>query len=401
MTGLAATRLIAIREITERIGSRVLRITTVVMAVLVVAGVVIPSVVHGSAAPTRIGLVGAPAQELAPALRTTATLAKLTVRVTDVASAGLAREEVRRGSLDVAVSLTRQGATAVVAQSLSPTAQALLAAIIDAVHQRGVLSQAGVAPATIRSAQARVPLRTEAIAPPPSHTAARYTAAVVAGILLYVILAMYGNAVATGVAQEKTTRTAEVLIAAVRPRQLLAGKVIGIGLCGLAQLAVVVVAGLIANGLVHSAQIPSTMWLLLPSILLWFALGYALYAFAFAAAGALVARQEELQFVTAPLTMPLLAGYLLVYAAIASPHSIWIAIASFLPPLAPALMPARIALGGVPWWEIPLDALIMLVSIYMMVRVATRIYIGALVRGGARLSWRAALRLDAPQRSSP
>ena len=396
MSRPATTRLIATREITERIGSRALRITTVIMAVLVVAGVVIPSLVRGAAAPTRVGLVGAPAQSLASTLRLTATLAKEKIRVTDIASPRVARAEVRNGSLDVAVSLGAHGATAVVTQSLSPTTQALLAASIDAAHQRRVLSQAGVSPATIRSAQTPVPFTAEAIEPAPSHKAARYVAAITAGFLLYLILVLYGNAVATGVAQEKTTRTAEVLLAAVRPRQLLAGKVIGIGLCGLGQLAVVVVAGLIANAVVHSAQIPSTIWLLLPSILLWFALGYALYGFGYAAAGALVARPEEVQFVTAPLAFPLLAGYLLVYAAIASPHSIWITIASFLPPLAPSLMPARIALGGVAWWEVPLDILIMLTAIYATIRLAARIYGRALVRSGAKLSWRAALRLNEP-----
>jgi ABC-2 type transport system permease protein len=183
-----------------------------------------------------------------------------------------------------------------------------------------------------------------------------------------------------------------VLLAAVRPRQLLAGKVIGIGLCGLGQLAIAAIAGLIANAAVHSAQIPSTIWLLLPASLLWFALGYALYAFGYAAAGAIVARQEEVQFATAPFGFPLVAGYLLVYALIGSPHATWIRVLFFFQPLAPSLMPARIAIGDIVWWELALGVLIMLIAIYGMVRLAARIYTGALVRGGARLSWRAALR---------
>jgi ABC-2 type transport system permease protein len=208
-----------------------------------------------------------------------------------------------------------------------------------------------------------------------------------------VIVAMYGSAVASGVAQEKTSRTAEILLSAMRPRQLLTGKVLGIGLCGLVQLAVPVAAGAIANGIVHSAHIPSTIWLLLPASLLWFVLGFALYGFAFAAAGAIVARQEEVQFVTAPLAFPLLAGYLLAYAVIGSPHAAWVRVLSFLPPLAPSLMSARIALGGVAWWETPLSVLLTLAAIVVTVRVAGRIYSSALVRGGARLSWGAALRL--------
>jgi len=145
-----------------------------------------------------------------------------------------------------------------------------------------------------------------------------------------------------------------VLLAAVRPRQLLTGKVLGIGTCGVGQLAIPVIAALIANAIVHSARVPSSVWVLLPVTLLWFALGYAFYAFLFAAAGAMIARQEEVHLATAPLTFPLLLGYLLVYVVI------------------------------------------MLIAIYGVIRIAARIYEGALVRGGARLTWRAALPLGEP-----
>jgi ABC-2 type transport system permease protein len=210
---------------------------------------------------------------------------------------------------------------------------------------------------------------------------------------LYLSLGAYGAAVASGVAQEKTSRMAEVLLATVRPSQLLAGKVVGIGVCGLAQLGIAVGAGLLANAVVQSAVIPSTVWVLLPAILLWFVLGYALYAFAFAAAGALVGRQEEVQLVSLPIGMPIIGGWLLTYAAIAAPGAWWIRLVSFLPPLAPILMPARLALGAVGAWEMPVAVLIMVVAVYGMVRLAARIYAPALVRGGARLSWSAALRL--------
>jgi ABC-2 type transport system permease protein len=210
-----------------------------------------------------------------------------------------------------------------------------------------------------------------------------------------VSLGIYGSAVASGVAQEKTSRIAEVLLAAVRPGQLLAGKVVGIGVCGVGQLGIAVVAGLLANPAVQSATIPSTVWVLLPAILLWFALGYALYSFAYAAAGAMVARQEEVQFVSLPITLPIVAGFLLTYAAIASPDAWWIRLLSFLPPLAPILMPARLALGTVATWEMPVDVVIMVVAVYGTVRLAARIYAPALlVRGGTRLGWRAALRLQ-------
>ncbi len=393
MGAAATTRLVARREIAERLQGRLIRVMTAITALLVVAGIVVPTLVRVPAKPTVVGLVGAPAQAIGPALGAIAAAAKVKVRVVDVTGGAIARRELRAGSLDVALRVAADAAVADVKQTLTPTIGALLRTAVDEVHQRRALGRAGIRPATILAALAPVPFQTAALQPLPANQAARQVAAFAAGLLMYLSLAIYGAAVANGVAQEKTTRTAEVLLAAVRPTQLLAGKVVGIGLCGLGQLAVAAVAGLIANAAVSGAEIPSTIWLLLPSILLWFLLGYALYSFAFAAAGAMVARQEEVQFVTMPLTIVLIGGYLLVSAVIASPNAAWLRVLSFVPPFAPMLMPARIAIGNVSAWEMPLDVLITLAAIYGMARLAARIYAGALVRGGARLSWRSAVRL--------
>jgi ABC-2 type transport system permease protein len=386
-------RLVAGREISERLQSRAVRITTAIMTVAVVAGVVVPGLVHSSSKPIRVGLVGAPAQALGSSLTETARAVKVKVRIAAVRDDASARSEVKHGKLDVALIVGSSGATAIVPHALSPETRALLSATLTAEHQRAALSSAGLPPATIRQALTPLPLATVAIAPPPSHQAARAVAAIGAALFLYLVLVIYGNAVATGVAQEKTSRTAEVLISTVRPEQLLAGKVIGIGAVGLGQLAVPVVAALIANAIEQSAKIPSDVWFLLPASLLFFALGYALYAFAFAAAGATVARQEEVQITTIPLTIPLLVGYLLASILAGDTHSPAIRLLSFIPPLTPSLMPARIAVGTAPWWQVILAVLIMLVAIYGMVRLATRIYKATLVRSGPRLSWREALRV--------
>ncbi|MBV9329309.1 MAG: ABC transporter permease, partial [Chloroflexi bacterium] len=325
------------------------------------------------------------------------------IKIEDIATEALAQSGLKKGSLDVALSVDRRGAVAEVrgsvgyfqVQTLSPTLQAVLQATVNEVHLRQVLADAGVPRSTILHALEPVPFVTTALQPPPANVEARDVAALAAGFLLYLSLGIYGSAVASGVAQEKTSRIAEVLLAAVRPSQLLAGKVVGIGVCGAGQLGIAVVAGLLTNAIVQSTVIPSTVWVLLPAILLWFVLGYALYAFAYAAAGALVGRQEEVQFASLPITLPIVAGFLLTYLTIASPGAWWLRLLSFLPPLAPILMPARLALGDISAWEMPVAVLITLGAVYGMVRLAAHIYAPALVRGGARLTWRAALRLRA------
>jgi ABC-2 type transport system permease protein len=394
MSRRAITRLIARREIAERLQGRMMRVMTIATVVLVVAAIVIPSLLKGTSKPTRIGLVGTTTEALAPVLERAASSARLDIALSGVADDAAARSELNSGRLDVAVSVDRSSARLQVKQTLSPTIRALLAASIDEAHLRQALAQTGVPLTRVLPALVPVPIVTTALHPPASDTAARAVAAIAAALLMYLSLGLYGGAVANGVAQEKTSRAAEVLLAAVRPGQLLAGKVIGIGACGLGQLAIAAAAGLITNALVHSAGIPASVWVLLPSFLVCFLAGFALYAFAFAAAGALVARKEEVQFVTLPLALPLLIGYLLVYAAIASPDATWLRVISFLPPLTASVMPARIALGHIEPWELPLAAVLMLVSIYGMARLASRVYAGALIQGGARLGWREALQPD-------
>ncbi len=393
MNGTRAVRLIAMREISERVRGRALRIMTVLTTVLVVGAIVVPAAIRGGAASTAIGLVGGPAHGARAAISRIAAAAKIPVTLSDVPSAQDANDELRAGTIDVALIGGAGGARAVVVERLPPTTRTVLNAALDELRLRAALAAAGVPPSKIGPALAPVSLSTTALSPPPPDSTARDIAALAAGFLMYISLGLYGAAVAAGVAQEKTSRTAEVLLAAVRPTALLAGKVVGIGLVGLGQLTIAVTAGLIANAAVHSATIPPTVWALLPAFLAWFLAGFVLYAFAFAAAGALVARQEEVQFVTMPFGILLVAGYLLVYAAIANPDAAWLRVASLFPPLSASLMPARIALGHVPAWQIVLDAVLMLATIRLTAQITARIYVDALVRGGARISWRTALRL--------
>ncbi|MHB1835974.1 MAG: ABC transporter permease [Solirubrobacteraceae bacterium] len=395
MTRWDVIRLVAGREIAERLRGRATKVMTVLTALLVVAGVTIPALINGSSAPTRLGLVGPSAQALAPSLRRTAAAARVKLALSDVLSDTTARAQLAHGRLDVALTVGTASARIETQKGVSSTIRAVIQSALDGAHLRAALAQTGIPLAKVAPALAPVPVTATALHPTAPDQTARYVAAIAAALLMYVSLSMYGQAVAAGVAQEKTSRTAEVLLAAVRPAQLLTGKVIGIGATALGQLGVAAAAGLIANAVVHSAHIPGSVIVLIPAFLVCFLAGFLLYAFALAAAGALVARQEEVQTVASPIMLPLLIGYLLVYAAAGSPNATWVRIVSFVPPMTATLMPARIALGHIAWWELPLSALIMIASIYGMIRLAGRIYAGALIHSGARLGWRAALRLPA------
>ena len=130
-------------------------------------------------------------------------------------------------------------------------------------------------------------------------------------------LAVYGQWVVTGVVEEKNNRVVELILSTVRPRHLLAGKVIGIGLLGLAQLALIagLAAALLAAGVFDApAALGGSVALVIP----WFALGFALYAVAYAAAGALASSQQNAETAGQPVTYTLLAAYFAGYVALSS-----------------------------------------------------------------------------------
>ena len=217
--------------------------------------------------------------------------------------------------------------------------------------------------------------------------------AFVGALLLFMSLAFYGQWVISGVVEEKNNRVVEVILSAVRARHLLAGKVIGIGSLGFAQLALVagLAAGLLVTGVFDApAELGGDMALVIP----WFVLGFALYAVAYAVAGALASSQQNAETAGQPVTYALIAVFWAGYLALSSNAEGPLAsLLTVFPLTAPLVLPARSALVGVPLWQHALAVVLVLVTIYALVRYAGRVYAHGLLHGGSRLGVRAAWRL--------
>ena len=186
----------------------------------------------------------------------------------------------------------------------------------------------------------------------------------------------------------------EVLLATIRPTELLAGKVIGLGLLGLAQLlliAVVGVGGALAFDLV---DIPGDLIGTAVSVVLWFVLGYAFYACAFACAGSLVPRVEELQSTTMPLTFVILISLFVAFAVNDDPGGTLARVTAFIPFTAPMTLPPRILVGEASALEVVGGAFVTLAACALLIPLAARIYAGAVLRTGSAIklrdAWRAA-----------
>ena len=263
---------------------------------------------------------------------------------------------------------------------------AKMAAVVTGAVQRGRFSERaaalGVTAEQATRLLAPVPARTLEPADPDQE--AREAIAFVSFILLLLMLLTYGTAVAEGVAQEKGTRVMELLVCRVRPRDLLAGKVLGIGLVGLGQMLLALLAGGAAIVALDTVDVPAAVPAALASAVLWFALGFAFWSVALAAVGALVSRVEDLQAAVAPLTWTMTLCALTAPVAAESPDAWYSVVASLLPITAPFAMPVRVAVGDVAAWEIMLAAAIILTATYGLVRVGGAVYSGSLLRTGAR-----------------
>ena len=211
-------------------------------------------------------------------------------------------------------------------------------------------------------------------------------------MLMYMAVLLYGSLTLTGVTEEKTNRVVEVLLAAFEPWQLLTGKIVGIGLLGLAQFvgtAVVALVGVQVTGVFNLPEFPIDSMLIL---VLWFILGYSLYAVAFGAAGALVSRPEDAQSVVAPISLIALAGFIIAIQALEDPTSNMALVTTFIPPIAPFVVPVRFAFQAIPLWELAVSVAVMTITLVVMVRLAGRVYLGGLLRFGSKVGIREAFR---------
>ena len=216
-----------------------------------------------------------------------------------------------------------------------------------------------------------------------------------AGVLLiFMCIQLYCVGVANGVAEEKGSRIMEILINATTPFQLLVGKVLGIGAAGLTQLGCIgglelqtpLQKALLGNnaGSSLSINITGVSITLLLYVLLYFMLGYLLYSTLYAALGALVKRQDEVQNAIAPLTLLLMAGYIVSIAGASALDAPWFKVLSFIPFFTPTTMLMRVGNGSVASWEIALSVVIMVLSILICAAIAARIYRVAVLMYGQK-----------------
>jgi ABC-2 type transport system permease protein len=378
MNGVRQAWYVAVREMRERLRSPLYYLSLVLMVLVVGSSIVLPSVLDGKTT-THVGLAGSTPTGLSKVVKSRGDAADVDVRIRHFDSVAAGERAVRDGDVDVlVVDATRLEWQRQVDGEL----RTIVTSAIQLVTIQQRAADAGITPAELASLVAPVAVDDVELGRVEGRTEDDETAAYLISLVLFFAVSSYGGMVLSGVVEEKSSRVVEVLLARIPARSLLAGKIAGIGLLGLAQVVVTGIAALVAIAATDFTDIPAAHGGVIAWAVVWFALGYALIATAFGALGSLASRPEDASSLTTPLIVVLVAGYFASLAAIGSPHTWWARLASWFPVTAPFAMPNRIAMGATTWWEPFLAVALALLAIAGFVVLGGRIYAHAVLHTG-------------------
>ena len=395
--------LVAAREFRVRARGRVFRVGTLLVLVIVAAAIVVPALLGHKPTIQRVGVTGTLSAPLRAAVIADGPGIGITVDLAAEPNGQAATADLRAGRIDLAVLDGSRVVTdkPAAASDTSPTAQ-LTRAVARTVGTGEALQAARLTPAQAAAISGARPLPLSALQPGGPGTAQR-NISYVGLLLLFFMLTQYNAWTLTGVIEEKSSRVVEVLLAALPPARLLAGKVLGIGLTAFLQAGLAVAAAAGAVRATHSDALHGLTPLTVAATLSWLILGYAFYAWVYAAAGSTAERQEQAQALLIPLGLPVIFGFFVAStAAIAGNPSALVHVLAYLPPTAPFAMPVLVSLGAAAWWQFALSAAISVACTAGVARLATAVYRASILRTGSRVPLRELLsRWPAARASGP
>lgn len=384
---LRATRLVISRELREGFRRKSLWITAGFFMLLSTALVVLPEVLgrdDDGPAERSVATAGTIPEAFAEVSRQSAAAVDIDLEIDARPDVEVVITEVEEGEFDAVVRFDVDPITIVVSNDDDQLLLAVLRQSIQSVATVETLTEAGLTDEQI----------VELSTPPETivqvldtERGGRQLVALASALVLYILLLVLANHVATGVAIEKSSRVSEVLLAIVSPRALLFGKAVGVGLIGVFTLAaggLPVVIRLLAGG-----TMPPGAGETLAISAVFSVFGIALYLCLAGALGALVARSEEVSGAVGPLTAILIVGYLVGQAAAGTVVGTVLAI---FPLTSPVVMPARVALEEASVLEVVVSVGVLMATVVLAVQFATVIYRRAIVRTGKRLKLRDVIR---------
>ena len=379
--------LVAGREVRERLRGRAFKIGTAVILLVVAAAIVIPAVNKSKAARENLGVPVTMPEAQRHAVRALGTRNGLDVRFQNIDGAHAAAA-LHSGRIEAYLSEDKILVEHAPSAGDNSGGAVFLRTLSEELGIARAYAEAKLSPAQAAQLARAQPLPVVGLRATAKKGAAQGTS-VIGVILTFVMLTQYLTWTLTGVMEEKASRVVEVLLATVRPIQLLAGKVLGIGLVAMGQALLVLAFALAVAGGVGSTVLHGAAPLTLAASGLWLVLGYGFYCWVYATAGSMIERQDQVQSLALPLSLPMLVGYIssLTAAGTGAPN-LFVKVLAFLPPTAPFAMPVLVGLSAVTWWEFVASALISVAATVAVARLAARLYRRTILRTGTRVPLR-------------
>ncbi len=398
MTTFEAVRLVTMREIRERGRSKAFVGSGIFTILLLAAVIGLPAVLGGGAKSFDVGTLGPADTSLLVLAETMAVESSdpdqpATFSVTSFENRAAAEAALNAGEVEIVVlddtTVLREGSGGFGGSEIERILQRAAATV--ALEETLVGSSATVA--DVASIFGSQPLTVESMKGADAELDdARSIIAYGGLMLMYLAVLSFGAWTLTGIAEEKASRMVEVLLATLRPWQLLAGKILGIGLLGLGQFVVTVMIALVLIRVTGAVELPAIPVDSAVTLVVWFILGYSLFSVAFGTAGALVSRMEDAQTAAFPISIVAIAGFFASFAVLDDPGGVAGSLLTFVPFTAPFVVPIRVAFQEIAWWEYSAAVAVAIVTIGALVRFAGRVYAGGLLHYGRRLGIRQAYR---------
>lgn len=397
-------------------------VSTLIFALIITIGINLPFLIQmftgdkaGSDETTRIGLVYGQEQTLAEQLETTwsslpansyefvkyetADEAALNQDIKDGVIEGYLKFEAQDGNTFPTVVYSSED------EAMSPELQSNLQAALQVAKTRSIVEGLNLSDAQINELNMPVQIDARSISTIPSGNAGGASdekegaSEVINYIVVYALIILFfftlmgtGNMIASEVTTEKSSRIMEILITSVSPLSQMFGKVIGMFLLGLSQIAAFGIVAAVNLMLPHNLDTLKDMNLDLSAIdpmllvfgLIFYILGYFLYAMLYAAIGSIVSRTEDLGQAVMPITMLSLVAFYIAIFSLSAPNSMLMKVSSYIPFISPTTILVRIGLGDITVWEILLSLAILIAAILVFGWLAAKIYRTGVLMYGKR-----------------
>lgn len=400
MRGFGALWQVALREITERARSKAYLLTTALTILIVLALIVLPSLFGGGTAESTVGSVGegneaivSTAVDLGNANDEPESPPSIAIEIIEFDDRESAISALEEGEVDAVLV---DGDEVIVDSVGGFGGSSFLNGLqrsAGTVQIQAVIAEEGQQAADIIEILTSDPLEVTTLGGGEAEDGESRTAVAYFGLLLlYLAVLLYGTWILTGVTEEKSNRVVEVLLSSIRPWQILGGKILGIGALAIVQLLGTIVVAVVALNVTEAFDLPPIELGSVLNLLLWFVIGFLIFAVLFGAAGSLVSRTEDANTIAMPMSMAAVVGFFVSITALNDPDGPVAVVSTFIPLTAPFVVPVRTALEAIPLWQYLLALVICLVTIVVLTFVAGRIYAGGLLRYGGRVGIREAWR---------